>query len=367
MASSHSYYSELESILPEKYRALLNFETVNKYIQALAREGRAKPSTARFYVQRLSDLFDFMNEDPDMLVKSAGKAPEEYRTKMKEWSKKYLPSIFEKNSARQRLYASSSFLCANGLKEIFAEAHQSHTKKRQRKNPFTPTVDDMRRAYLLNPWRHAFRKYDRGMRLWLLAQSQSGISQGDLLSLDILESDYATKKLGFLEYESIDSQLKKGVCPISVVLKRKKTGVPQITFFGEEVVEEFHRLREKQQISPSITGTQHSDYLDDGGRLFRIPPDGRELRRNFKVIQTALQQPDFTSSSLRMFFQNQLKFSGVKTGAIERMMGLTMPPMNNGKYSGLTIEKLRDLYKRAYPNLRLFAPGDDDDKKDAYV
>ena len=320
------YLTRVKVLLPTQYHPLLEFDSMLRYLGRSFRDrsGGITANTGKMYVQRLSDFCQQENWNPDEVVQNAQAQPRLIKRHLENWFDHML-TFQDRDTAIGKINTVLGFLGRNDVeRESIGYKVPQRKGQKEKEYPFCPTRDQLLQAYNLDVWK--VKELGKDMQLFLLAESQSGLSEVDLLTLDTTD-DSAARWAGFKDYETIDKQLAKGKNPLSVVIRRtKEQGALQVTFFGSEVIERLDRRK---------------------ARLFRFREDGRNLRKYFEIVQGALNEPKFATHSLRRYFETSLEATGLNQKSIDRMMGHGLRDMG-GRYSGLRPEDLEPMYKQAY-------------------
>jgi integrase len=146
------------------------------------------------------------------------------------------------------------------------------------------------------------------------------------------------------EYGSIKKQLKKGIAPIHLELRRQKTGEKTDSFLGPNAIEALQ------------------EYLPSGenGRLFRMSM--RSIQQKVKALgisaKVATNEVPITSYNLRKFFNTYMKLSGVNESIVERWMGHSIGKVRSaylitgsgegGQGEGIPVSKMAEIYMDHY-------------------
>ena len=337
------YIVKVKKLLPEQYHYLLGFESIKRFLSRSYkdRSGGITPGTGKMYLQRISDFCEQEGYNPDQLVANAKSEPLVMKRHFENWFD-YMISVQDRDTAISKIKAVLAFLSRNDIyREDIGYRLPEGKGQREKSYPFSPTKEQLLQAFNLDVWNS--KELGKEMQLYLLAESQSGLSEVDLLNLDTRDES-AAQWAGFKEYESIAKQLAKGKDPVSIVVRRtKQQAALQVTFFGTEVID---RLRQ---------GPHPFRFL--GPKIFSFHEDGRSLRRYFEIVQMALHEPQFRTHCLRKYFETSLEASDINQKAIDRMMGHGIRGMAS-HYSGLRPSDLEPMYRRAYDlKLRLFSQG----------
>ncbi len=318
-----SFYSIVGKEIPIQYQDILKQDSVQKWIR---RKYKTKtegidPTTAVIDARYIFEFSKFAKKDPDRIIELAQKSPGDWADKLESWEILLQKNYENRDTIRRKLMIAKSFLESHHVK---VEYDLPAGQKRDR--PWVPAKALLRKAFTFSP--------DRRMRQWILLQSQTGLSEIDLLLLDANESNNDETKGPV--YDSLRNQLKKGVCPLHIVRPRKKTGITTETFAGEEAISMIDNLY--------------------GSQLFPWKEGARNMRKKFKQVREFAGLPEvFSPHKLRRYFKTTLRFAGVDREMIFFMMGHKQAGMDEF-YLGAVTEKLKGEYVRAYPDLRLFDP-----------
>lgn len=183
------------------------------------------------------------------------------------------------------------------------------------------------------------KESDLAIKAWILCQANCGLANTDLLSL----SGNTTSS----EYGTIKIQLKKGVVPIHIEVRRQKNGEKTDTFLGPNAIDALH------------------EYLAEGenGKLFHMSM--RSIQQKVKALginsKVATKEVPVTSYCLRKFFNTQMKYAGVNESIVERWMGHSIGKVKaaylvtgsgeGGQGQGIPISEMAKIYMQAYPTI----------------
>ena len=305
-------------------------DSVQTWVDSLmmSNHGLAITSAVK-YLPILFEFAEFVAKKPDEMIADARaslRSPEseyKYPRKLRDWFKDLNSKGFEWNVSVKKLRIIKSFFRRNEIKLDYEVP-----KRVSSPYPFAPEKALLREAFLSlergSPWRS-----------WILLQSQSGLSEVDILNLraDLENSD----KYAGPVFESIKSQVKKGSKFVHIVIPRQKTSKITITFIGIEAISllEFYK---NGQLFPWKQPAHNSSST---------------ITRGFEKFQEILNERRFTSHTLRKYFQTTLETEHVNSNWIKLMMGHSRGAVE-GAYSVPPIPKMQEEYERVYPALRLF-------------
>ena len=231
-------------------------------------------------------------------------------------------------------YAPNTVAVATGLvrswyKSNYAQIIEVKTPRSYNIRAFkVPTVKDLKAmAEKANP----------AIKAWILCQANCGLANTDLLSLrgSTTSSEYGT----------IKTQLKKGVVPIHIEVRRQKTGEKTDTFLGPNAIDALH------------------EYLAEGenGKLFHMSM--RSIQQKVKALsinsKVATNEVPVTSYCLRKFFNTQMKYAGVNESIVELMMGHSIGKVRSAYLvtgsgdvgTGVPVSQMAEIYMKAYPTI----------------
>ncbi len=175
---------------------------------------------------------------------------------------------------------------------------------------------------------------DPEIKAWILSQANSGLANTDLLSLTLNNNS--------TEYGTIKTQLKKGITPIHIEIRRQKTGEKIDSFFGPNAIEALQ---------------EYAD-LSKNGKIFHMSM--RSIQNKVKALgiksKVATKEVPITSYGFRKFFNTYMKLAGVNEAIVERMMGHSIGKVRgaylitgtNNEAEGIPISELAKTYMEAY-------------------
>ncbi len=312
------------------------YESVKRWIQKLTVNSKSmdfsQSQTQRAALFWLKKYCNYLKTNPDTLIRQRTTDLEStvqiVKRKHEEMLEGYI--IHLKNEG----YAPNTVAVATGLirsfyKSNYAQIVEVKTPRSYNIRAFkVPTVKDLKIMVA---------KANPSIKAWILCQANSGLANTDLLSLKAnnLSSEYGT----------IKTQLKKGVVPVHIEVRRQKTGEITNSFFGPNAIE-------------ALQG-----YLDGGenGRIFRMSM--RSVQQKVKALgieaKVATKDVPITSYSLRKFFNTYMKLAGVNEAIVEMMMGHSIGKVRSAYLvtgsgdvgKGVPVSKLAEIYMQAYPTI----------------
>ena len=159
------------------------------------------------YVQRLSDFCEQENWNPDEVVQNARAQPRLIKRHLENWFD-YMLTFQDRDTAIGKINTVLGFLGRNDVeRESIGYKIPQRKGKKEKEYPFCPTRDQLLKAYNLDVWK--VKELGKDMQLFLLAESQSGLSEVDLLTLDT-KDDSAVRWAGFKDYECIEKRACQG-------------------------------------------------------------------------------------------------------------------------------------------------------------
>jgi len=280
----------------------------------------------------LKKYCQFLGVNPDSIISERSKQLES----QEQLIRRKHEELFQQFSIKlqQDGYSLNSVSTATGLIRSFYKANyyplvEVPTVRPYRVKPFkVPTTKDVKKMCEIA---------DTSMTAWMLSQYNSGLGNTDLLSLrlDALSSEFGT----------IKTQLKKGIVPIHIEIRRQKSGEKVDSFFGSNAVEALNEYVN----------------LDARGEIFRMSI--RTIENTVKHLgiraKVATEKVPITPYSFRRAFNTAMKLSGMNEALVERMMGHSIGRVRSAylvtgedmDITGIPISKLAEIYMQHYPAL----------------
>lgn len=313
-----------------------NEESVKRWVQKLTVNSKSmdfsQSQTQRAAIFWLKNYCNYLNLKPDIIIKQRTADLEStvqiIKRKHEEMLEGYILHLKNKG------YAPNTVAVATGLVRSWYKSNYSAIVEVKTPRSYNirafkvPTVKDLKAmAEKANP----------AIKAWILCQANCGLANTDLLSL----SGSTTSS----EYGTIKTQLKKGVVPIHIEVRRQKTGEKTDTFLGQNAIDALHK------------------YLAEGenGKLFHMSM--RSIQQKVKALginaKVATNEVPVTSYCLRKFFNTQMKYAGVNESIVELMMGHSIGKVRSAYLvtgsgdvgTGIPISKLAEIYMQAYPTI----------------
>ncbi len=287
-----AFYRELEKALSIKYHDMLQMESVQTWFDSFltSRSSGLTVSSGIKYVPALFEFCGFVGEDPDTILAEARKSLRDPDTlykfphKMTGWFKDLNSRGLRWNTSVKKLSIVKSFFNRNEVKLDY-----KLPELKEALEPFAPEKPLLRDAFLSLERESPYRS-------WILFQSQSGLSEIDILGLDV-DRENKDKYMGPV-FDSIRSQIEAKSKCLQIIIPRQKTHEMTVTFLGEEAVSllRFYDCKMFPWKSPSA------------------------VVKRFEKFQNIFSEIRFTAHT----------------------------------YSAPPVQKMQEEYERAYPALRLF-------------
>lgn len=312
------------------------YETVQRWLNKLQAKSRSlnfdKSSTKRAGLFWLKRYCKFLEANPDSLIRERMEQIQSTNMTVKRKHEELVESFIIE--LRNKKFAPNSTATAIGLVRSFYKSNFAPLVEVTSIRPFgvrpfkVPTIKDIKKMCSVA---------DMATKAWVLAQMNSGLGNTDLLSLSVntLSSEFGT----------IKTQLRKGIVPIHIEIRRQKTGERTDSFFGPNAIEALN------------------EYLPNGvhGRIFRMSARSVEVRVKALGIKAkvATKEVPIVAYSLRKAFNTYMKLAGINEALVERMMGHSIGRVREaylvtGRSEGIfgiPISKLAEIYMQAYPTI----------------
>jgi integrase len=327
--------------------SLLNLEvydSVKRWLNKLEAKSRSvdfsKSSTKRAALYWLRVYCKFLKTNPDSLMadrnetlKSGSKATQR---KHEELLDDFIIQL-RRNDKSPNTISTATGLVRSFYKANYADLKEVTRVKIYKVRPFkVPMVEDIRKiCKVADPYTKA----------WICSQKDSGLGNIDLLrlSLNTLSSEFGT----------IKTQLKKGIVPIHLEIRRQKTGEATHSFLGPNAIDTLNEYLPPKSRKSVIF------YMSD-----------RTIQKRIKTlaIQTkvASESVPVTPYTLRKFFNTTMKYiAKVPESVVETWMGHSIGRVRSA-YSvigtndvavGMPISKMAETYMEAYPYIDITKVG----------
>lgn len=316
---------------------LLQFSTVQRWMSRLESKRKGSPSTRKVFLYYLSRFcYQVAKKTPDQLIAERKihlqSDDEMIRRKHEEMVETYAKMLRKEgaspNTASTAVATVRSFYRSNyyGLVEVsapppFALRHLKVPDKKELRAVCETT------RVKKQPW----------LKAWILAQSESGLANIDLLKLELESKWCHSAEFGFL-----GEQLKNGTVPVHLHIVREKTMASGLgwhdTFFGERSVE-------------VLQG--YVDYRRP--KVFDLAGD-REVQIQVKKAgeDAGISSDDTPLSpySFRKYFFTTLKLAGVNDTLVEYWGGHSLGRVK-GAYFVPPVQDQVHVYEKYYPKLRI--------------
>ena len=320
-------------------------------------------STKYVWLHHLKRFCDWIGKSPDQLIEERKHANgcEDERVKHRaEMDVKQFLKFLEDQGLSANTRNSYFMAVRNFYKRNYYELHFFRGD-----GPGNQTIQEGTRAASKEDIRKMLEVSNPRVRALLLFIKDTGLAEVDVAKLKL-------KDLGAKDV----SQIFQLEAPISLVLRRKKTGGLTMTFMGKESFEALKTtLRIRQQGSPELQIRRYHkiekmhglapEELSLESPLFRsydkffarktrpirhLSPHAISVIVRKAAITAGVWKEGFSAHALRRFFQTSLENSGMNQNWIKKMMGHALGG-SEAPYSQPEIVMLRDAYQKAYAYL----------------
>jgi len=310
------------------------YETVKHWCTKLEAKSRSvdfdKSSTKRAGLFWLKRYCKFLGANPDSLIRERTEQLPSANMAIKRKHEEYVESFII--DLKRKPYSPNSITTAVGLIRSFYKSNYVPLVEVTSVRPYgvrpfkVPTIKDIKKMASIAAL---------PIKTWLIGQKDCGLGNVDLLSLssNTLSSEFGT----------IKTQLKKGIVPIHIEIRRQKTGERTDSFFGPNAIDALN------------------EYLPNGssGRIFKMSARSVETQIKALGIKAKVSTKDvpITPYSLRKVFNTYMKLGGVNEALVERMMGHSIGRVREAYLvtgrsegvAGIPISNLAEIYMKAYP------------------
>jgi len=320
-------------------------------------------STKYVWLHHLKRFCDWIGKSPDQLIEERKHANgcEDERVKHRaEMDVKQFLKFLEDQGLSANTRNSYFMAVRNFYKRNYYELHFFRGD-----GPGNQTIQEGTRAASKEDIRKMLEVSNPRVRALLLFIKDTGLAEVDVAKLKL-------KDLGAKDV----SQIFQLEAPISLILRRKKTGGLTMTFMGKEAFEALKTtLRIRQQGSPELMIRRYNrveqklglspETLTLDSPLFRsyekffarkdmvirhLSPHAISVIIRKAAICAGIWKEGFSAHALRRFFQTSLETSGMNQNWIKKMMGHALGG-SEAPYSQPEITMLRDAYQKAYAHL----------------
>jgi len=313
-----------------------NFDSTKRWMIKLWARRKGAPSTERVFLYYLARFCHFVRLNPDQLImqrKQHLKSDDEFlRRKHEETAESFAKMLkeekFSPNTISTAIAALRSFYKSNymplievGVPSGFALRQLSVPSREQ-----LQALCETERVEL-QPW----------LKAWILAQSESGLSNVDLLKLK-LESKWCYSA----EYGYLGEQLMNQVNPIHIHVIREKTISSGLgwfdTFFGERSV----------QALKDYVDLRQPRLFDKSSRTIQL-----EVKKAGEEAGISTKDAPLVPYSFRKYFMTRLKLAGMNNDVVEYMAGHSLGKVR-AAYFVPSVMELRNLYSKYYHTLDIY-------------
>jgi len=330
------FWNKLRLETPMQYHETFSQESVQRWIDKLWNRridsGGIDSRTAIASLRYVHEFSKYLNKDCDEIIKDARQSKLLSTTNQYSWEEviesyeKLLFTKHKRSTGIEKLNAIKSFFSHNRVELDYDAPLRAKGGK-----PKVPDKQFLRKLFVLA---------DLQMRSWILVQSQSGLSEIDILKVDV---DSCNNDPGVGEvYPSVRSQINarsqnNSNDAVYVTLRRQKTGITAETFLGPEAVSMIRLRESSRRLFPDWKGEKDP---------------ASTVRKRFVQMhrETDVQ---ITAHMLRRYFETTLQLAEVNELIINIFMGHSSKKMG-AFYTGPTIAQLREKYLEVYPKVRLF-------------
>ena len=314
---------------------LESYASVKRWLTKLRARNRSVDfnlsSTRRAALYWLRVYCRFVKSNPDTLIADRDKTLKSTNTALQRQHEELVDGFII--DLRRKEKSPNTISTAVGLVRSFYKSNYVELKEVApihiyKVRPFrVPMVDDIRKICKIA---------DLPTKTWICCQKDSGLANIDLLSLtrDTLSSEFGT----------IKTQLKKGIVPIHVEIRRQKTGERTDSFFGPNAIDALQEFVNFRNRNP---------------RIFTMSVRTIQKRIKKLAIKTkvATEAVPVTPYTLRKFFNTTMKYiAKVPESVVETWMGHSIGRVRSA-YSvvgsgdvavGMPISKMAETYMEAY-------------------
>lgn len=325
------------------------YESVKRWLTKLEAKCRSmnfsKSSTKRAGLYALKRYCKFLKTDPESLIKDRMKTLESTnemdRRKHEEYIEDFIIMLRNKEYAPNKHYAPNTIATTVGMIRSFYKSNYTALIEVSSIRPYVVTPS---KVPTLKEVAKMCKRADIPIRAWILSQFNSGLANIDLLALRLstLSSEFGT----------IKTQLRKGIVPIHIEIRRHKTQERTDTFFGPNAIDALNDFVN----------------LNSRGTVFGKGMSERTIQKRVKALgirtRVATQKIPITPYCLRRAFNTLMKLGrpeidvpGMNEALVERMMGHSIGRVRSAYLitgrdehtAGIPISKLAEIYMKHYP------------------
>ena len=313
------------------------YESVARWLTKLEAKSRSldfsKSSTKRAGLYWLKRYCKFLKTDPQSLIMDRVKTLESTNEMKRRTHEEHIEDFIIMLRSRKPPYAPNSISTAVGMLRSFYKSNYAQLVEVSSVRPYVvrpykvPALKDVAKMC---------KTAEKSIRTWILSQFNSGLANTDLLSLRL--STLSS------EFGSIKTQLRKGIVPIHIEIRRQKTGERTDSFFGPNAIEALNE----------------TVNLKTNGRIFGKRMSERTIQKKVKSTaikaKVASKKVPITPYGLRRAFNTLMKLGGMNEALVERMMGHSIGRVRSAylvtghdeTVTGIPISRLADLYMKHY-------------------
>jgi integrase len=318
------------------------YESVKRWIKALDLHSRSLDfklsSTNRAAMYWLREYCNYHKTNPDSLIQDRKATMSSHddteRRKHEELVQDYAIKLRREGKTPNTISNAVGMIRSFYMHNYVDLKKMSTIRPRVIRRSKTPSPEDLREMVA---------KAILPIKTWICCQKDTGLASVDLnaLTFETLSS----------EFGSIHNQLKKGIMPIHVEIRRQKTSERTDTFLGENAVDALNEY--------AIAAAR--------GRIFRISP--RSVQQHVKALgirtKVATKEAPITPYSLRRYFNTRMKVvANVNSEIVELMMGHSIGrvqsaymSVGSGAVQGIPMSQMAKIYQKAYWALDIYGTG----------
>jgi len=273
----------------------------------------------------------FLKSNPDTLIvdrqRTLKNSEELTRRKHEEFVDSFIIDLRRKEKSPNTI-STAVGLVRSFYKSSYVELKEVAPIHIYKVRPFrVPMVEDIRKICQIA---------DLPTKTWICSQKDSGLANIDLLLL--------TRNTLSSEFGTIKTQLKKGIIPVHVEIRRQKTGETTHTFFGPNTIDALNEFVNFRSRDPLIF-------------TMSVRTVQKRIKKLAIKAKVATEAVPVTPYSLRKFFNTTMKYiAKVPESVVEAWMGHSIGRVRSA-YSvvgssdmavGMPISKMAETYMEAY-------------------
>lgn len=312
------------------------FGSSRRWMDRLKARRKDSASTQRVFLYYLTRFCHFTKKNPDQLIaerKQHLKADDEFIKRRHEESVESFAKMLKEGKASPNTISTAvaairSFYKSN-YRPLIEVGVPSGFALRQLSVPTREQLQALCETGRVEqqPW----------LKAWILAQSESGLSNVDLLKLELKSKWCHSAQFGYL-----GEQLRNKVTPIHIHVIREKTFSSGLgwfdTFLGERAIEALK----------DYVDFRKPRLFDKSSRTIQL-----EVRKAGEEAGISTKDTPLVPYSFRKYFITRLKLAGMNNDVVEYMAGHSLGKVRAAYFVPSVIE-LRNLYSKYYPTLDIY-------------